>query len=121
MRRFLVSTLVYLALFATGSAGLIYQVAWQKYLARLVGNDAIAIAITLALFLSGLSLGYAACGRMSGKSRHPLRMYAFIEALIGCGRCSSRTSSRGLTRWRSTGASRRPGDRRARGCSPGRR
>jgi spermidine synthase len=83
MRRFLISALVYLALFATGSAGLIYQVAWQKYLARLVGNDAIAIAITLALFLSGLSLGYAACGRMSGKTRRPLRMYAYIEALIG--------------------------------------
>lgn len=82
MRRFLTSFLVYLSLFATGAAGLIYQVAWQKYMARLVGNDAIAIAITLAIFLSGLALGYAGCGRLTVKIRHPLRMYAAIEALI---------------------------------------
>jgi len=47
---------MYTVIFATGLTGLIYQVAWQKYLSRLLGSDSIATAIILATFLGGLRI-----------------------------------------------------------------
>ena len=49
----------------TGFSGLVYQVAWQKYLAVLLGSQAEATAAVLGIFLGGLSLGYAIFGRIS--------------------------------------------------------
>ena len=70
-------------LLLTGAAGLIYEVAWQRYLGVLIGFDHAASAATLGLFLGGLSLGYALCGRLSARSTHPLRVYAWLELTIG--------------------------------------
>jgi len=42
------SIALYTVVFATGAAGLIYQVTWQKYLSRLLDSDCIATAIILA-------------------------------------------------------------------------
>jgi len=77
----------------TGFAGLVYEVAWQKYLAALLGSHAEATAAVLAIFLGGLSLGYALFGRASRRlverSRlrsRPARLlyfYAIVEAGIG--------------------------------------
>jgi len=69
--------------FATGAAGLIYQVVWQRYLARLLGNDALATATVLAVFLAGLSLGYWAWGRRSLRQAGLLRTYGLLECAIG--------------------------------------
>jgi len=49
----------------TGFAGLVYEVAWQKYLAALLGSHGEATAAVLAIFLGGLSLGYALFGRVT--------------------------------------------------------
>jgi predicted membrane-bound spermidine synthase len=77
----------------TGFAGLVYEVAWQKYLAALLGSHGEATAAVLAIFLGGLSLGYALFGRASrwlvARSRQhsrPVRLfffYAVVEAGIG--------------------------------------
>jgi spermidine synthase len=77
----------------TGFAGLVYEVAWQKYLAALLGSHGEATAAVLAIFLGGLSLGYALFGRASRwlveRSRlrsRPARLlyfYAIVEAGIG--------------------------------------
>ncbi len=77
----------------TGFAGLVYEVAWQKYLAVLLGSHAEATAAVLAIFLGGLSLGYALFGRAtrrllerarrSSRPARLLRFYAFVEAGIG--------------------------------------
>jgi len=77
----------------TGFAGLVYEVAWQKYLAALLGSHGEATAAVLAIFLGGLSLGYALFGRVSRqlveRSRlrsRPARLlffYAIVEAGIG--------------------------------------
>ncbi len=77
----------------TGFAGLVYEVAWQKYLAALLGSHGEATAAVLAIFLGGLSLGYALFGRVSRwlveRSRQrsrPARLlyfYAIVEAGIG--------------------------------------
>ncbi len=50
MRKTLITIGIYLFIFLTGAAGLIYQVTWQKYLSRLLGSDSMATAIILATF-----------------------------------------------------------------------
>jgi spermidine synthase len=77
----------------TGFTGLVYEVAWQKYLATLLGSHSEATAAVLGIFLGGLSLGYALFGRMShrlaegghseGAASQPLAVYGVIEAAIG--------------------------------------
>lgn len=54
----------------TGFSGLVYEVAWHKYLANLLGSQARATAIILAVFLGGLATGYAIFGRWA-KNRKP--------------------------------------------------
>ncbi|MBW2691496.1 MAG: fused MFS/spermidine synthase [Deltaproteobacteria bacterium] len=77
----------------TGFAGLVYEVAWQKYLATLLGSHGEATAAVLAIFLGGLSCGYALFGwatrrvleraRQSGRRPRLLSFYARVEAGIG--------------------------------------
>jgi len=77
----------------TGFSGLVYEVAWQKYLATLLGSHGEATAAVLAIFLGGLSLGYALFGRATRwlversrlRSRRVrlLYFYAIVEAGIG--------------------------------------
>jgi spermidine synthase len=77
----------------TGFTGLVYGVAWQKYLATLLGSHAEATAAVLAIFLGGLAVGYALFGNAtrklaqrahrSGHSPQLLLFYGGIEACIG--------------------------------------
>jgi spermidine synthase len=77
----------------TGFTGLVYEVTWQKYLATLLGADSEATAAVLAIFLGGLSYGYALFGRLSRRvvervrsdpsARGLLSIYGRIEAAIG--------------------------------------
>ncbi len=77
----------------TGFAGLVYEVAWQKYLAALLGSHGEATAAVLAIFLGGLSAGYALFGRATRSvyerarrrgQRPPLLLfYGGVEAGIG--------------------------------------
>ena len=77
----------------TGFSGLVYEVTWQKYLATLLGSQAEATAAVLAIFLGGLSAGYAIFGRVtrrrversrrSGRSPRLLLFYAWVEGGIG--------------------------------------
>jgi spermidine synthase len=77
----------------TGFTGLVYEVAWQRYLATMLGSHGEATAAVLGIFLGGLALGYAVFGRASRqlveRARHrsrPLRLlsfYALVEAGIG--------------------------------------
>ncbi|HUO63466.1 MAG TPA: fused MFS/spermidine synthase [Terriglobales bacterium] len=77
----------------TGFSGLVYEVAWQKYLATLLGADSEATAAVLGLFLGGLALGYAVFGRLvsqrvaqaaaRGRAPHLLGLYGGVEVGIG--------------------------------------
>ena len=49
----------------TGFSGLVYEVAWEKYLATLLGAHSEATAAVLGLFLGGLSLGYSLFGAVT--------------------------------------------------------
>lgn len=74
---------IFLVTFLTGASGLIYQVVWQRYLTRVLGAETLSTALVLAVFLSGLSLGYYLCGRWSLRVRSPLRAYAILEVAVG--------------------------------------
>ncbi len=76
----------------TGFAGLVYEVTWQRYLATLLGAQSEATAAILAVFLGGLSFGYALFGRISRRETHRgeamrpgrlLAIYGAVEAAIG--------------------------------------
>jgi spermidine synthase len=77
----------------TGFSGLVYEVAWQKYLATLLGSHSEATAAVLAIFLGGMAVGYevfgrvthAAVARATAEGRAPalLRIYGLVESGIG--------------------------------------
>jgi hypothetical protein len=77
----------------TGFTGLVYEVAWQKWLATLLGSHSEATAAILAIFLGGLSLGYSLFGRATrrllaqaeaaGRPPRLLLFYGVVEAGIG--------------------------------------
>jgi spermidine synthase len=77
----------------TGFSGLVYEVAWQRYLATLLGSHSEATAAVLGLFLGGLSLGYSLFGRVTrwrlgraaarGVAPRLLLLYGCVEASIG--------------------------------------
>jgi predicted membrane-bound spermidine synthase len=77
----------------TGVSGLVYEVAWQRYLATLLGSHSEATAAVLAIYLGGLSLGYAVFGRVTSAlvrraaargAAPPLALvYGIVEAAIG--------------------------------------
>ena len=75
--------LVLLALFLSGLAGLMHEVVWAKLLANLTGSTAKAHAVVLAVFMGGLALGAVLFGRGSDKRDRPLRVYVWLEVLIG--------------------------------------
>jgi spermidine synthase len=78
-----VAVVLYALVFLTGAAGLIYQVVWQQYLARILGSEHAATAIVLAVFLGGLAAGYLMSGALSRRMPNALACYAALEGIIG--------------------------------------
>ena len=77
----------------TGFSGLVYEVTWQKYLATLLGSHSEATSAVLAIFLGGLSVGYALFGALTrrwvaraeeeGEPPRLLFTYGLLEGGIG--------------------------------------
>ena len=78
---------VLLALFAvSGCAALIYEIVWFQLLGLVIGSSAVSLGTLLATYMGGMCLGSLAYSRVVPARRHPLRVYAAIEAGIGvCG------------------------------------
>src|SRR5262245_18845015 len=74
--------LVFLLFFASGFAGLVYQVLWMRELGRLFGNGPQAVATTLAAFFLGVAAGSHVVARLAPRMRRPLLAYAGLEAGI---------------------------------------
>ena len=74
-RRFL------LAFFLSGAAGVMHEVVWSRQLGRLVGAEAYAQALSLALFMGGLSLG-ALLARRRADLPAALHTYVLLELCI---------------------------------------
>ncbi len=68
--------------FVTGAAALVHEVTWARLLARLVGSDASATALTLATFLGGLALGAQLAGGLAARARRPQAWFAGLELFV---------------------------------------
>jgi len=71
--------LIYILLFLSGFAGLVYQVLWMKQLGLLFGSSAHAAAATLACLFAGFSIGSWFWGRRASRTPHALRLYAALQ------------------------------------------
>jgi spermidine synthase len=71
---------------ASGCAALIYEVVWLQMLQLVLGSSAVSIGVLLGTFMGGMCLGSLALSRFVPRDRHPLRVYALLEAATGvCG------------------------------------
>ncbi len=72
--------LLLLACFAlSGLAALIYETAWTQQFALVFGASELAVATVLAAYMAGLTAGAAVAGRLVGRLRRPLLLYAVLE------------------------------------------
>ncbi|MCB9614351.1 MAG: fused MFS/spermidine synthase [Sandaracinus sp.] len=74
---------LFVALFLSGSAALVYQSTWGRMLQRVFGVSDLAIATVLATFFLGLGLGSALGARYATRFRRAALVYGFLEAVIG--------------------------------------
>ena len=72
--------------FFSGSCALIYQITWMRLFRLAMGNTVFTSAAVLTAFMAGLALGSWLAGRLADRTGRPLRVYAYLEVLIGlCG------------------------------------
>jgi spermidine synthase len=67
----------------SGCAALIYEIVWFQMLSLIVGSSAISLGVLLATFMGGMCIGSIGLSRFVSASRHPLRVYAYLELGIG--------------------------------------
>ena len=72
-----------LCFFASGAAGLIYEVVWSKEFSYLLGNSLHAVATVVAAFLGGLALGARFLGTTLSRRGDGARTYAWLECGVG--------------------------------------
>src|SRR5688572_18804944 len=74
-----VFALVMVCFFVSGVAGLVYQVAWARYLALFLGHTSYAVVAVLVAFMGGLAIGNALLGVVADRAEKPLALYGWLE------------------------------------------
>ena len=69
--------------FFSGVSSLVYQVVWARMLTVVFGTTLLATSTVLSAFMAGLALGSWVLGRRIDRCKHPLRVFAALEAGIG--------------------------------------
>ncbi|WP_035654858.1 spermidine synthase, partial [Bradyrhizobium sp. STM 3809] len=69
--------------FASGLAGLGYEIVWTRQLALALGTEMMAVLGAIAGFFAGLALGAFVLDRHIRQASKPHRVYASLEAVIG--------------------------------------
>lgn len=75
--------LVYALFLLSGATGLVYEVAWGKYLALFFGSTALAHTVVLSVFMGGLALGNWWLGRVADRVSRQLSLYGLLELGVG--------------------------------------
>ncbi|MDH3216430.1 MAG: spermidine synthase [Candidatus Krumholzibacteria bacterium] len=75
--------LLYTMFALSGAAGLLYELAWSRYLALFVGHSAYAQVLVIGVFLGGMAGGALLVGNRSRSLKNPLLWYALAEAGLG--------------------------------------
>jgi spermidine synthase len=70
-------------LIASGCAALIYEIVWFQLLQLVIGASAVSLAVLLGAFMGGMFAGSLALPRHVSPGKHPLRVFAALEAAIG--------------------------------------
>jgi spermidine synthase len=65
--------------FASGAAGLIYQVVWVRELGLIFGATAEAAAAGVAVFFAGLAIGARVFGKHAARIAAPLRVFGLVQ------------------------------------------
>lgn len=71
-----------LCLAGSGACALVYQTAWLRALAPLVGDQGAALSVVLALFMGGGGIGGFLLGRRIDRAARPFLTYAVIELAV---------------------------------------
>jgi len=71
------------AFFLSGSAALLYQVVWQRWLVFFTGISSASISLIVAVFMAGLGIGYLAGGAWADRLRAPRPLLLFVMAELG--------------------------------------
>jgi spermidine synthase len=74
---------VFALFYASGIAGLIYQVLWLRRLSVIFGVTVYAASTVLAAFMAGLAIGSALSGRILRRGISPLAAFGAAEILVG--------------------------------------
>jgi spermidine synthase len=71
-----------LAFFASGAAGLVYELCWIREASAIFGGTTLAASSVLAVFFAGLALGSALFGRIAERLVRPLRAFVALELAV---------------------------------------
>jgi len=71
-----------LLMFASGAAGLVWQMVWTAQFGLVLGHEIIAVLSVMAAFFGGIAAGSLLLAHRLERSAHPGRWYAILEALI---------------------------------------
>ena len=80
-RRFLPALLFLFV--GSGSAALIYEIVWFQMLELVIGSSGVSLGVLLGTFMGGMCIGSLLLPRFVPAGKHPLRVYAALEAGIG--------------------------------------
>lgn len=72
-----------LVFFLSGAAALIFETLWFYQAGLSLGNTVWASSLVLSSFMGGLALGNGITGWLGHRVKRPIRLYAWLEALIG--------------------------------------
>jgi spermidine synthase len=67
----------------SGCAALIYEIVWFQLIELVIGSSAVSLGVLLGTFMGGMCLGSLLLPRFVSPQRHPLMVYAALEAGIG--------------------------------------
>ena len=75
--------LILVLFFCSGATALVYEVIWSKFLSQVFGSTIYAQTVVLAAFMGGLALGNRIFGGWADRWRQPVRIYGYLEIVIG--------------------------------------
>ena len=67
----------------SGSAALIYELAWFQLLELVIGSSSLSLTILLATYMGGMCVGSLLFPRLISTNRNPLTVYGLLEIAIG--------------------------------------
>jgi spermidine synthase len=71
--------------FASGAAGMVYEISWSRQFGNVFGHTAYTGAMVLSSFLGGMAVGYWLAGKYRG--RNPLAAYGVLEIVAALWVC----------------------------------